>query len=65
MADTAEKMEDHVEIYTALEDSVTDPTGSGLKDTISGSKELRDDDLDRETSSKMPKSIPDTLSPTT
>jgi hypothetical protein len=33
-----------VENYTDLEDSEVDLTSSGLKDTVSGSKELKDDD---------------------
>jgi hypothetical protein len=47
-----------------MEDSETDLVGSGLKDNVSGSKELRNDNPEGETSSKKPKGTPNTTSPT-
>jgi hypothetical protein len=45
--------------------SETNPVDSGLQDTISGSKELRDDDLEGDTNSKKPKGTHKNPTPTT
>jgi hypothetical protein len=55
---TSEKIfppEGETEIYTDIEDSEINPIGSGLKDTILGSKEIMDEDPEGETISKKPK----------
>jgi len=52
-----------VENYTDLEDSEIDLTSSGLKDTVSGSKELRDDVPKSETISSISLRVPLTSPP--
>jgi hypothetical protein len=47
-----------VENYPDLEVSETDLTGSGLKNTVSGSKELRDDDPKAKPTPRRPRSPP-------
>ena len=68
MANTADCVptpEGQVENYPDLEESETDLTGSGLKDTVLGSKELGDDNPEGKTSSKKPKGTPNATPITT
>jgi hypothetical protein len=57
-ADKGSTPEGHVTDFTDLEDSEGASTGSDINITLSGSKELRDDDPEGETSSKKPKGTP-------
>ena len=54
-----------MENYTDLEDFEIDLTSSGIKDIVSGSKELRDEDPKGEIDSKKPKGTPITIPITT